>query len=181
MYPGADRLHFGLIIPPPCPTTPASAQCAAGNPLGPKKSPSFAVGRYFIRPAKCKACVQHDSRTAASATSSPSAVPRSTPTPTPRHAGGRASESASALAAAPASSASTAASARATPRPHRWPRRRPPTSTWAHGICREMETMCPLPTRKSLISFALFHAWTRFPSLSSFSCRPRHQNTDVAA
>ena len=62
MYPGADRLHFGLIISPPCPTTPAPAKCATGNLLGPKKSPSFAVGRYFIRPAKCKACIQHDSR-----------------------------------------------------------------------------------------------------------------------
>ena len=40
MYPGADRLHFGLIIPPPCPTTPASAQCAAGNLLGPKNLPA---------------------------------------------------------------------------------------------------------------------------------------------
>jgi hypothetical protein len=35
MYPGADRLPFGLIIAPPCPITPASVQCAAGNPLGP--------------------------------------------------------------------------------------------------------------------------------------------------
>ena len=35
MYPGADRLYFGLIISPPCPTTPALAQCAAGNLLGP--------------------------------------------------------------------------------------------------------------------------------------------------
>ena len=34
MYRGADRLHFGLIISPPCPTTPALAQCAAGNLLG---------------------------------------------------------------------------------------------------------------------------------------------------
>ena len=35
MYPGADRLHFGLIISPPCPTTLAPAQCVAGNLLGP--------------------------------------------------------------------------------------------------------------------------------------------------
>ena len=34
MYPGADRLPFGLIIAPPCPTTPAPVQCATGNPLG---------------------------------------------------------------------------------------------------------------------------------------------------
>ena len=33
MYPGADRLPFGLIIAPPCPTTPAPVQCAAGNLL----------------------------------------------------------------------------------------------------------------------------------------------------
>jgi hypothetical protein len=35
MYPGADRLPFGLIITPPCPTTPSPLQCAADNPLGP--------------------------------------------------------------------------------------------------------------------------------------------------
>ena len=35
MYPEADRLPFGLIIVPPCPTTPALVQCAAGNLLGP--------------------------------------------------------------------------------------------------------------------------------------------------
>jgi hypothetical protein len=34
MYLGAARLLFGLIIAHPCPTTPASVQCAAGNPLG---------------------------------------------------------------------------------------------------------------------------------------------------
>jgi hypothetical protein len=34
MYPEADRLPFGLIIVPPCPTTPAPVQCAVGNPLG---------------------------------------------------------------------------------------------------------------------------------------------------
>jgi hypothetical protein len=34
MYPGAGRLPFGLIIAPPCPTTPSPVQCAAGNPLG---------------------------------------------------------------------------------------------------------------------------------------------------
>ena len=34
MYPGADRLPFGLIIAPPCPTTPAPVQCAMGNLLG---------------------------------------------------------------------------------------------------------------------------------------------------
>ena len=40
MYLGADRLHFGLIIPPPCPTTPAPAQCAAGNLLSPNNLPA---------------------------------------------------------------------------------------------------------------------------------------------
>jgi hypothetical protein len=35
MYPGADRLPFGLIIAPPCPTTPSPVQCTAGNLLGP--------------------------------------------------------------------------------------------------------------------------------------------------
>jgi hypothetical protein len=34
MYLGADRLPLGLIIAPPCPTTPSLVQCAAGNPLG---------------------------------------------------------------------------------------------------------------------------------------------------
>jgi hypothetical protein len=34
MYPGVDRLSFGLIIAPPCPITPALVQYAAGNPLG---------------------------------------------------------------------------------------------------------------------------------------------------
>ena len=62
MYPGADRLHFGLIFAPPCPTTPAPAQCAAGNLLGPNNLPASRSERYFIRLAKCKACVQHDSR-----------------------------------------------------------------------------------------------------------------------
>jgi hypothetical protein len=33
MYPGATRLLFGLIIVPPCPTTPALVQCVMGNPL----------------------------------------------------------------------------------------------------------------------------------------------------
>ena len=40
MYPGADRLPFGLIIAPPCPTTPAPVQCVAGNPLGPNNLPA---------------------------------------------------------------------------------------------------------------------------------------------
>jgi hypothetical protein len=35
MYLGAAQLLFGLIIAPPCPTTPAPVQCAAGNPLSP--------------------------------------------------------------------------------------------------------------------------------------------------
>jgi hypothetical protein len=35
MYLGVDRLPFGLIIVPPCPTTPTPVQCAAGNLLGP--------------------------------------------------------------------------------------------------------------------------------------------------
>jgi hypothetical protein len=33
-----------------------------GQSTRPKESPSFAVERYIIRPAKCNACVQHDSR-----------------------------------------------------------------------------------------------------------------------
>ena len=40
MYPGADRLLFGLIFVPPCPTTPAPAQCAVGNLLGPNNLPA---------------------------------------------------------------------------------------------------------------------------------------------
>jgi hypothetical protein len=36
MYPGVDRLPFGFIIAPPCPTIPAPVLCAAGNPLGPE-------------------------------------------------------------------------------------------------------------------------------------------------
>jgi hypothetical protein len=40
MYPGGTRLLFGLIIAPPCPTTPALVQCAAGNPLGPNNLPA---------------------------------------------------------------------------------------------------------------------------------------------
>jgi hypothetical protein len=35
MYPGADRLPFGLIIALPCPNTPSPVQCAAGNLLSP--------------------------------------------------------------------------------------------------------------------------------------------------
>jgi hypothetical protein len=35
MYPGADRLPFGLIITPPCLTTPSPVQCTAGNLLSP--------------------------------------------------------------------------------------------------------------------------------------------------
>jgi hypothetical protein len=35
MYPEAARLLFGLIIVPPCATTPAPVQCAVGNSLGP--------------------------------------------------------------------------------------------------------------------------------------------------
>ena len=62
MYPGADRLHFGLIIPPPVSYHTCSGTVRCGQSTRPEKSPSFAVGRYFIRPAKCKACVQHDSR-----------------------------------------------------------------------------------------------------------------------
>jgi hypothetical protein len=41
IYPGADRLPFSLIIVPPCPTTPALVQCAAGNPLGPNNLPAL--------------------------------------------------------------------------------------------------------------------------------------------
>jgi hypothetical protein len=40
MYPGAARLPFGLIIAPPCPTTPTPAQCAADNSLGPNNLPA---------------------------------------------------------------------------------------------------------------------------------------------
>jgi hypothetical protein len=39
MYSRAARLLFGLTIAPPCPTTPAPVQCAAGNPLGPNNLP----------------------------------------------------------------------------------------------------------------------------------------------
>jgi hypothetical protein len=35
MYLGVVRLPFGLIIVPPCPSTPSSVQCAASNLLGP--------------------------------------------------------------------------------------------------------------------------------------------------
>ena len=36
----ANRLPFGLIIVPPCPTTAALVQCVAGNPLGPNNLPA---------------------------------------------------------------------------------------------------------------------------------------------
>jgi hypothetical protein len=35
MYLEVDRLPFGLIIAPPCTTTPSLVQRAMGNPLGP--------------------------------------------------------------------------------------------------------------------------------------------------
>jgi hypothetical protein len=48
MYPGAARLLFGLIIAPPCPTTPALVQCATGNALGPNNLPvSWLEGTLF--------------------------------------------------------------------------------------------------------------------------------------
>jgi hypothetical protein len=48
MYLGADRLPFGLIIVPPCPTTPSPVQCAAGNSLGPNNlSASRSKGMLF--------------------------------------------------------------------------------------------------------------------------------------
>jgi hypothetical protein len=40
MYLGAARLLFGLIIAPPCPTTPAPVQCAVGNLLGSNNLPA---------------------------------------------------------------------------------------------------------------------------------------------
>jgi hypothetical protein len=40
MYMGVDRLPFGLIIVPPCITTPTLVQCAEGNPLGPNNLPA---------------------------------------------------------------------------------------------------------------------------------------------
>jgi hypothetical protein len=48
MYPGAARLPFGLIIVPPCPTTPALVQCAPGNSLGLNNLPaSWSKGTLF--------------------------------------------------------------------------------------------------------------------------------------
>jgi hypothetical protein len=48
MYPGTDRLPFGLIIAPSCPTTPAPVQCAVGNPLGLNNLPaSWSKGMLF--------------------------------------------------------------------------------------------------------------------------------------
>jgi hypothetical protein len=41
MYPGTDRLPFGLIIAPSCPTTPAPVQYATDNPLGPNNLPAL--------------------------------------------------------------------------------------------------------------------------------------------
>jgi hypothetical protein len=35
MYLGTNRLPSGLIVAPPCSTTPSPVQCDAGNPLGP--------------------------------------------------------------------------------------------------------------------------------------------------
>jgi hypothetical protein len=40
MYPEADRLPFGLIIAPLCPTTPAPIQYTTGNPLGSNNLPA---------------------------------------------------------------------------------------------------------------------------------------------
>ena len=48
MYPGADRLPFGLIIAPPCPTTPAPVQCVAGNLLGPNNLPASRLNGTFF-------------------------------------------------------------------------------------------------------------------------------------
>jgi hypothetical protein len=48
MYLGAARLLFGLIIVPPCLTTPALVQCAAGNPRGPNNLlASWSKGTLF--------------------------------------------------------------------------------------------------------------------------------------
>jgi hypothetical protein len=51
MYPGADRLPYGLTIAPSCPTTPSPVQCAAGNTLGPNNLPASRTKGTFL-PAK---------------------------------------------------------------------------------------------------------------------------------
>ena len=60
MYPGADRLPFGLIIVSP--SYPFSTSLPIRVYPSSNSVTSFTVERYFIRPAKCKACVQHDLR-----------------------------------------------------------------------------------------------------------------------
>ena len=45
----------------PC-HTPISTNTRTHVDPGPNSATSFAVERYFIRPAKCEACVQHDKR-----------------------------------------------------------------------------------------------------------------------
>ena len=45
----------------PC-HTPISTNTRTRVDPGPNSATSFAVERYFIRPAKCEACVQHDKR-----------------------------------------------------------------------------------------------------------------------
>jgi hypothetical protein len=65
-----DRTTQG---PPDCPdapwaysSRPRTTPFVTSLPIrvypGPKSATSFAVERYFIRPAKCEACVQHDKR-----------------------------------------------------------------------------------------------------------------------
>jgi hypothetical protein len=42
--------------------TPFSTSTRTHVDPGPNNATSFAVERYFIRPAKCEACIQHDKR-----------------------------------------------------------------------------------------------------------------------
>ena len=42
--------------------TPISTNTCTRVDPGPNSATSFVVERYFIRPAKCEACVQHDKR-----------------------------------------------------------------------------------------------------------------------
>jgi hypothetical protein len=62
-YPGTARLPgrtLGLLFASPY--TPFNTSLPTRVYPGSKSVASFAVERYFIRPAKCEACVQHDKR-----------------------------------------------------------------------------------------------------------------------
>jgi hypothetical protein len=62
-YPGTARLPgrtLGSLFASPY--TPFNASLPTRVYPGSKSVASFAVERYFIRPAKCEACVQHDKR-----------------------------------------------------------------------------------------------------------------------